>query len=134
MSNFPEHRARKRFGQNFLRDGGVIDRIHRSVCPQPDDALIEIGPGQGAITGYLAESGADLTLIELDRDLVAILELQLAKYSHINIIQADALKTDFGALQPDTPDFSSVELSRPRQRHALYAAKRGSRSTSGTAQ
>lgn len=103
MSNFPEHRARKRFGQNFLRDGGVIDQIHRSVRPQPDDALIEIGPGQGAITGYLAESGADLTLIELDRDLVAILELQLAKYSHINIIQADALKTDFGALQPGKP-------------------------------
>ncbi|MFT5033378.1 MAG: 16S rRNA (adenine1518-N6/adenine1519-N6)-dimethyltransferase, partial [Bacteroidia bacterium] len=49
MSNFPEHRARKRFGQNFLRDGGVIDQIHRSVRPQPDDALIEIGPGQGAI-------------------------------------------------------------------------------------
>ncbi len=101
MSNYPEHRARKRFGQNFLRDTGIIDRIHRAVRPQPDDAVVEIGPGQGALTEQLASCGAELTLVELDRDLVAILEKQLARHSHVNIIQADALKTDFGALHPD---------------------------------
>ena len=103
MSNYPEHRARKRFGQNFLRDGGIIDRIHRAVRPQSGDAVVEIGPGQGALTEHLASSGADLTLVELDRDLVAILELQLEKHPHVCIIQADALKTDFGALHPDKP-------------------------------
>lgn len=103
MSHFPEHRARKRFGQNFLRDSGIIDRIHRSVRPQPDDAVVEIGPGQGALTEQLARSGAALTLVELDRDLVAILELQLKQHPHVDIIQADALKTDFGALHPGKP-------------------------------
>ena len=52
------HRARKRFGQNFLRDSGIIDRIHRSVRPQAEDAVVEIGPGQGALTEQLATSGA----------------------------------------------------------------------------
>lgn len=103
MSQYPEHRARKRFGQNFLRDSGIIDRIHRSVRPQADDAVVEIGPGQGALTEQLATSGAALTLVELDRDLVALLELQLEKYPHVDIIQADALKTDFGALHPGKP-------------------------------
>lgn len=103
MNHYPEHRARKRFGQNFLRDGGIIDRIHRAVRPQPGDAVVEIGPGQGALTGQLAESGAELTLVELDRDLVSILQRQLAQHPHVEIIQADALKTDFGALHPDKP-------------------------------
>lgn len=96
-----EHRARKRFGQNFLRDTGIIDRIVRAIQPQPGDALIEIGPGQGALTRQLASSGAPLTLVELDRDLIPILRSQLAAYDNVTLIQADALKTDFSAFYPE---------------------------------
>ena len=96
-----EHRARKRFGQNFLRDSGIIDRIIRAIRPQPGQALIEIGPGQGALTTHLVASGADLTLVELDRDLIPILEGQFSNSPNVNLIQADALKTDFSAFYPD---------------------------------
>lgn len=101
MSSPPtEHRARKRFGQNFLRDAGVIDRILRAIQPAPGDAVIEIGPGQGALTEPLAASGAALTLVELDRDLAAILRQQFAGREAVDIVQADALKTDFGRFYP----------------------------------
>lgn len=96
-----EHRARKRFGQNFLRDTGIIDRIIRAIRPNPGQALIEIGPGQGALTAHLAQSGADLTLVELDRDLIPILEGQFSSSPNVHLIQADALKTDFSAFYPD---------------------------------
>ncbi len=97
-----EHRARKRFGQNFLCDTGIIDRIIRAIGPQPGQALVEIGPGQGALTRHLADSGVDLTLVELDRDLIPILQGQFAGNPKVTLIQADALKTDFSAFYPDS--------------------------------
>ncbi|MBB3048129.1 16S rRNA (adenine1518-N6/adenine1519-N6)-dimethyltransferase [Litorivivens lipolytica] len=96
-----EHRARKRFGQNFLRDQGIIDRIGRAIRPQASDALVEIGPGQGALTEQLVASGAPLTLVELDRDLIPILEGQFSGHEHVTLLQADALKTDFASLYPE---------------------------------
>ena len=104
MSSAPTgHRARKRFGQNFLRDAGVIDRILRAIQPSAEDALIEIGPGQGALTAPLAASGATLTLVELDRDLAAELDRQFAGREAIDVVQADALKTDFERFYPGKP-------------------------------
>ena len=55
--NTSPHRARKRFGQNFLRDEGIVNSIIAAIHPQPGDHLVEIGPGQGALTGYLSASG-----------------------------------------------------------------------------
>ena len=96
-----EHKARKRFGQNFLVDERLIHRIVRRIAPRADDNLIEIGPGKGAITGLLLEHCETLNVIELDRDLIPILLAQFAKYTEFNIHQTDALKFDFATLWRD---------------------------------
>lgn len=91
-------RARKRFGQNFLRDRAVIDRIVRAVAPRPDQHLVEIGPGHGALTEQLVASGARLDVIELDRDLVPGLLAAYGLRPGFTLHSADALKFDFAAL------------------------------------
>ena len=63
-----QHKARKRFGQNFLTDGTVINRIVDAIAPQPEQLIVEIGPGQAALTMPLVESGAELLLLEIDRE------------------------------------------------------------------
>ena len=88
------HIARKRFGQNFLVDHGVIDEIVRAIAPQPGQHLVEIGPGLGALTNPVVERSEKLTVIELDRDLAA----RLRKRAELNVIESDVLKVDFGAL------------------------------------
>ena len=93
-----KHRARKRFGQHFLTDPGVIDAIINAIAPRKDDALVEIGPGQGAITRSLATLGGTLHAVELDRDLAARLRNEFGTSSNITIHEADALKFDFGQL------------------------------------
>lgn len=93
------HKARKRFGQNFLVDQSIIDRIVTSISPKTSDQLIEIGPGQGAITRQLLDSCPSLQVIELDRDLVPILLAQFATYPDFIIHQQDALTTDFSQLK-----------------------------------
>jgi 16S rRNA (adenine1518-N6/adenine1519-N6)-dimethyltransferase len=89
-----KHIARKRFGQHFLTDGFVIDAIVDAIDPQPSQALIEIGPGLGAMTHPLLARCERLTVIELDRDLAA----RLRKRSALEVIEADVLKVDFAAL------------------------------------
>lgn len=89
------HRARKRFGQNFLHEQGVIDRIIKSIAPQKNERIIEIGPGLGALTEPLLATGARLTAIELDRDLAQDLRQHLPM---LDLVEADALKTDFAQL------------------------------------
>ena len=92
------HRARKRFGQHFLTDPGVIDAIVRAISPGGDDVIVEIGPGQGAITEPLARSAGHLHLVELDRDLVAQLRSKYGDRDDVTVHEADALQFDFGAL------------------------------------
>ena len=92
------HRARKRFGQHFLTDPGVIDAIINAISPGPDDIIVEIGPGQGAITEPLAHRAGQLHLVELDRDLVTRLQAQYGNSGNVTIHQADALQFDFGGL------------------------------------
>ncbi|MGK0441714.1 MAG: 16S rRNA (adenine1518-N6/adenine1519-N6)-dimethyltransferase [Pseudohongiellaceae bacterium] len=94
-----EHRARKRFGQNFLTDYGIIHRIARSIKPSIKDHLVEIGPGQGALTDELLAPGAHLDAIELDRDLLPILQQRFADIEHFHLHQGDALAFDFASLQ-----------------------------------
>lgn len=94
----PGHRARKRFGQHFLTDPGVIDAILRSIHATKDDVVVEIGPGLGAITASLAASAGHLHAVELDRDLVAKLRRQYEGNPAVTIHEGDALSFDFATL------------------------------------
>jgi len=98
-----KHRARKRFGQNFLHDQKVIDRIIASIAPRPGDLLLEIGPGQAALTEPLIASGAELHVLEIDRDLVAQLEKKFAHTDNITIHSGDALQVDFSEITGNRP-------------------------------
>ncbi len=88
------HTARKRFGQHFLTDGGVIDAIVRAIAPKPGESLVEIGPGLGALTQPVLERCGALTVIELDRDLAK----RWRERQGVTVIEADALTVDFAAL------------------------------------
>lgn len=88
------HHARKRFGQHFLVDGSVVDRIVDAIDPRPGQTLIEIGPGRGALTRPLLERCGALTVIELDRDLAA----RLRRTPRLDVIEADVLDVDFADL------------------------------------
>lgn len=90
--------ARKRFGQNFLRDQNVIDKIVRAINPQTGDAMVEIGPGRGAMTWPLLQALGELTAIEIDRDLVPLLREQAPSYGQLTVVEADVLTVDFTAL------------------------------------
>lgn len=92
-----EHRARKRFGQNFLQDKAVIQDIVRAVRPQFEDTVIEIGPGLAAITEPLAASVKQLHVIEIDRDIVARLR-HLPFASKLVIHEGDVLQFDFNSI------------------------------------
>ncbi len=94
----PGHRARKRFGQHFLSDPGVIDAIIQAVHPTKDDVIVEIGPGQGAITDALARNAGHLHAVELDRNLVARLRQQYEGNPDVTVHEADALRFDFSSL------------------------------------
>lgn len=91
------HQARKRFGQHFLVDEAVVDQIVRAIHPQPDDPMVEIGPGLSALTAPLLETVRRLTAVELDRDLAARLRLSWPA-ERLNVIEADALTVDFSSL------------------------------------
>jgi 16S rRNA (adenine1518-N6/adenine1519-N6)-dimethyltransferase len=94
------HRARRRFGQNFLVDRGVVARLVAAIDPHPDDHMVEIGPGLGALTEPLLERLAALDVVEIDRDLTAALANRFAP-ERVRIHQADALAFDFRTLGPD---------------------------------
>ncbi|SDI29672.1 16S rRNA (adenine(1518)-N(6)/adenine(1519)-N(6))-dimethyltransferase RsmA [Pseudomonas panipatensis] len=98
MSELYHHRARKRFGQNFLHDAGVIHRILRAIAPKEGQHLLEIGPGQGALTEGLVDSGAQLDVIELDLDLIPQLNWRFGLKPNFRLHQGDALKFDFSTL------------------------------------
>ncbi len=88
------HSARKRFGQHFLTDAAVIERIVGLIEPKPGEALVEIGPGLGAMTDPLVARSERLTVIELDRDLA----LRLRQRPELTVIENDVLRVDFAAL------------------------------------
>ena len=93
-----DHRAKKQLGQHFLHDAGIIDRIVRAIDPQPDDRLVEIGPGQGALTTPLLRRHGALTVIEFDRDLLPGLDRMRAEHGALDVVHADVLTVDLGAL------------------------------------
>lgn len=95
-----EHRARKRFGQNFLSDPNIVRKIVDAIRPLPDDLMVEIGPGLGALTEPLLERLEHLHVVEIDRDLIARLHQRWTP-ERLTMHQGDALKFDFGALTTD---------------------------------
>lgn len=99
-----KHVARKRFGQHFLADAGIIDAIVREIDPRPGQPMVEIGPGLAALTQPLVERLGHLTVVELDRDLAA----RLRAHPQLRVVESDVLKVDFTAL--------ARELQAPRLR------------------
>jgi 16S rRNA (adenine1518-N6/adenine1519-N6)-dimethyltransferase len=89
-----KHIARKRFGQHFLTDGGIIDAIVAAIQPEAGQAMVEIGPGLAALTQPLVERLGHLTVIELDRDLA----VRLREHAQLRVVESDVLKVDFSGL------------------------------------
>jgi len=96
------HRARKRFSQNFLHDAHYVARIVDAIAPAPDDRIVEIGPGLGALTAPLVERAGHVTCVEIDRDLAARLRARFAP-AQLTVIEADALQLDWRALVDADP-------------------------------
>ena len=108
LNDESQHKARKRFGQNFLIDHGIIRDIVRAIHPQKNDLIVEIGPGKGAITQLLADSCDNISVIELDRDLIPWLNVKFEKHPNFQLFQADALQFDFAQLVKDTESLRIV--------------------------
>ena len=88
----------KRFGQNFLIDTHVLDKIIRAAGITKDDMVLEIGPGIGTMTQYLAEAAGKVVAVEIDRNLIPILEDTLSEYDNVMVINEDVLKVDLNEL------------------------------------
>ncbi len=96
-------RAKKRLGQNFLVDEGYARRIVSALAPRAGEAVVEIGPGRGALTALLVESGARVVAVELDRELVPLLRERFGGRYNFTLLEADALEVDFcSAVEPAT--------------------------------
>ena len=116
-------KPRKRFGQHFLHDPGVLKRIVEAVAPAPGDAIVEIGPGEGALTRPLLERIGHLTAIEIDRDLAARLAQEFPS-QRLTVVVADVLEFDFSSLPAglrvvgNLPYNISTPILFQRARHA----------------
>lgn len=108
------HQPRKRFGQNFLHDAGVIGQIVDAIAPNPDDLLLEIGPGMGALTEPLLDGVKRLTVVELDTDLADSLRIRIGANSHtgLTIVRANALQVDYRALYRDMAAAAGLEPTK----------------------
>jgi 16S rRNA (adenine1518-N6/adenine1519-N6)-dimethyltransferase len=110
-----KHIARKRFGQHFLTDGGIIDAIVDAIQPEAGQPMVEIGPGLAALTQPLVERLGHLTVIELDRDLA----VRLREHPHLTVVESDVLKVDFSLLtqqmQPEAEAEAAAVTHGPRK-------------------
>jgi 16S rRNA (adenine1518-N6/adenine1519-N6)-dimethyltransferase len=129
------HRPRKRFGQNFLHDAGVLRRMLNAIRPQPNDVMVEIGPGEGALTTLLLQQLQHLDVIEIDHDLAPRLQTHCESNAHgaplgaLTIHQADALQFDFSSLIPPQRELRVVgnlpyNISTPLLFHIFESANR----------
>ena len=105
----------KRYGQNFLIDGHVLEKIMDAAEIGKDDHVVEIGPGIGSMTQYLCERAGRVTAVEIDRELIPILEETLTDYENVNIINDDILKVDMESLfiTGEKKDFAKVVANLP---------------------
>jgi 16S rRNA (adenine1518-N6/adenine1519-N6)-dimethyltransferase len=90
------HKHKKRFGQHFLHDQSVLDGMTAAINPQVSDIMLEIGPGEGALTTRLIDRVAHFTVVEIDNDLIPTLNRRFADRKHFHIIHQDALTVDYG--------------------------------------
>ena len=113
------HQPRKRFGQNFLVDQQVINQIVSTISPHIDDNIVEIGPGKGAITFPLLELLNHLSVIEIDRDLVSLLESKID--NKLTIYQSDVLSFDFSQMKQNLRVIGNLpyNISSPLLFHLL---------------
>lgn len=95
--------AKKSFGQNFLVDQNYINKIISALNPQPNQTIVEIGAGRGALTDKLIESGANIVAIELDRDLIPVLQEKFRTAENFSLIEGDALEINFNTIIPQNP-------------------------------
>jgi len=102
------HKPRKRFGQNFLHDAGIIHQIVAAISPQKGDKIIEIGPGKGALTGPILEETGKIQVVELDRDLIPLLQENIKDKGELTVHSADALKFDFSQLSDASHDLRII--------------------------
>jgi 16S rRNA (adenine1518-N6/adenine1519-N6)-dimethyltransferase len=118
------HRPRKRFGQHFLHDAGVVSRIVDAIAPKPGEAIVEIGPGDGVLTQPLVERGAAVQAIEIDRDLASALRERFGGTLVVHCM--DVLDFDFGALAEGTRIAGNLpyNISTPILFHLARAAPR----------
>ncbi|MEP7036828.1 MAG: 16S rRNA (adenine(1518)-N(6)/adenine(1519)-N(6))-dimethyltransferase RsmA [Acidobacteriota bacterium] len=105
--------AKKSFGQNFLVDQNYIDKIISTLDLQKDETIIEIGAGRGALTEKLVESGADITAIELERDMISVLKEKFAGSKNFRLIEQDALKIDFKKIITDNGQRAKLIANLP---------------------
>jgi 16S rRNA (adenine1518-N6/adenine1519-N6)-dimethyltransferase len=110
----PKPFAKKSFGQNFLSDQNYIDKIIRSLDLQPEDLVVEIGAGRGALTEKLIESGSTVAAIELDRDLIPLLKEKFGQNNNFSLVEDDALKINFAELIRQT----KLEAQSPKTKLA----------------
>ncbi|MEO9273680.1 16S rRNA (adenine(1518)-N(6)/adenine(1519)-N(6))-dimethyltransferase RsmA [Marinomonas sp. 5E14-1] len=127
MSKPQSHKARKRFGQNFLHDHGVIRRIVACIGPKKGQRIVEIGPGKGALTEGIISVTERMDVVELDRDLIPILKVNLFKFPDLTVHEADAMKFDFSSLKTDEQNIRVVgnlpyNISTPLIFHLLSHA------------
>lgn len=106
-------RAKKSFGQNFLVDATVLSRIVEAVGIEPDDCILEVGPGRGALTRLLAEKAQTVLAVEIDRQLVPLLRRQFAGRDSVTIVEQDILRADLPALLPHRKDGWKVAANLP---------------------
>ena len=123
------HKAKKRFGQNFLQDPHIIDRIVKSIHPTPDDCIVEIGPGLGALTTQLLPYCHKMHAIELDRDIIPKLRVSCATLGELILHEIDVLKFDFSTLDLTEKPLKVVgnlpyNISTPIMFHLLKYADR----------
>lgn len=100
----------KKFGQNFLIDPHVLDKIIAAAGITKDDFVLEIGPGIGTMTQYLAEAAREVTAVEIDRNLIPILEETLAEYDNVTVINQDILKLDLEALSQEKNEGRPIKV------------------------
>ena len=128
MSRPQAHKARKRFGQNFLHDHGIIRRIVACIGPKKGQRIVEIGPGKGALTEGIISVTERMDVVELDRDLIPILKVNLFRYPDLTVHEADAMKFDFASLATDEQAIRVVgnlpyNISTPLIFHLLSQAE-----------
>jgi len=100
----------KKFGQNFLIDTHVLDKIIRAAEITKDDFVVEIGPGIGTLTQYLCENAREVVAIEIDKMLIPILKETLSEYSNVTVINEDVLKVDLNALVQEKNDGKPIKV------------------------